>query len=87
VVGVAIRMKVAHRYRIHASLQQFTEAGGEGCTTQGGVDGSVEAHALTHPKAQRPWDEGDRRRHAQVIAIVLQSLAHFDDIPMSLGRQ
>jgi hypothetical protein len=31
--------------------------------------------------------QGDGRRHAEVVAVVFQTLAHFEDVTMSLGRQ
>ncbi len=47
-------------------------------------DLAVEAHALLHAKPAAAGGEGDRRRHAQVVAVVLESLAHLDDVAVAL---
>ena len=39
------------------------------------------------PRCAGPAVRGDRRRHAQVVAVVFQAFAHLDDIPVPLGRQ
>ena len=38
-------------------------------------------------EAQRARHELLRRRHAQIVAIVLQALAHLDDVAMAFGGQ
>ena len=48
---------------------------------------SVGAHALGHAKPQRARHELLRRRHAQIVAVVLQALAHLDDVAMAFGGE
>ncbi len=87
VARIAIGVQVADRDRLHVgSLQR-----GDGVVERGVVerclDRAVGAHALGDAEAQCAWHELLGRRHAQVVAIVLQALAHLDNVAMAFGGE
>src|SRR5204862_1181529 len=51
------------------------------------LDAAVGANALTYRQAQPARHELLGRRHAEVVAIVLQPLAHLDDIAVAFGGE
>ena len=84
---IAVGVQVAHRNRLDAGSFQFGNRGIERRVIKRRLDAAVGAHALRHAEAQRTRHQLLRRRHAEVIAVVLQSLAHLDDIAMAFGGQ
>ena len=51
------------------------------------LDAAVGAHPLAHREPQRARYELLGRGHAEVVAIVLEPLAHLDDVAVALGGQ
>ena len=47
----------------------------------------VGAQPLTHTKAQLARNQLFGRRQAQIVAVILQALAHLDHVAMAFGRQ
>ena len=87
VPGVAIGVEVADRDR----LDLLAAEGGDGAVERAGVEshggGAVGAHPLAHAQPSGPRRQGDRRRHAEVVAVVLQALAHLDHVAVALGGE
>src|SRR5712671_147754 len=50
-------------------------------------DPAVGAHPLADSEPQPARHQLFGRRHAQIVTVVLQPLAHLDDVAMALGRQ
>ena len=48
---------------------------------------AVRPQALVNSKAQLARHKGFGRRRAQIITVTFESLAHFDDVAVTLGRQ
>ena len=55
--------------------------------SSGDLDAAIGPHALAHAEPPLARHQLHRRRHAQVVAIVLQALAHLDDVAMAFGGQ
>ena len=88
VARIAIGVQVADRHCFDAGALQRLDRGGERRTVERGLDRAVGAHAFRHAKSQRARHELFRRRHAEVVPVVLQALAHLDDVAVALrGEQ
>ena len=87
VLGIAVGVQVADRDRVDTLASELCQGGGERAAAERDRHGAVEPHPLAHAEASRARHERDRRRHAEVVAVVLQALAHLDDIAVALGRQ
>src|SRR6266581_4876297 len=64
---------------------------GDGAIERGMVerrlDPTVGAHALTHAEPPRARHQRLGRRHAQIVTVVLQPLAHLQYVAMTVGGQ
>jgi hypothetical protein len=80
-------MEIADGDRRDAVLLEPRDGRLDGAAVERRRDLAVEAHALSHPEAPRSRHEGDRRRHAQVVAVVLEPLAHLDDVAVAFGGE
>ena len=84
---IAVGVQIAHRHGFHAGAFQRLDRGGERGAVERCLDRAVGAHALRHAEPQRARHELFRRWHAEVVAVVLQALAHFDDVAVALGGE
>ena len=84
---IAVGVQIAHRDGFDAGTFQRLDRGGERGAVERRLDRAVGAHALRHAEPQRARHELFRRRHAEVVAIVLQALAHLDDVAVALGGE
>ena len=82
---VAPGMQVTHGDGFHAGSFQIGDSRVQGTLVQRCFHPPVRAHALPHTKTQGTRHQLHRRRHAQIIAVVLQPLAHFNDVAMAFG--
>ena len=84
---VAIGVEVADRDRLdaarrRAAMARSSERASSGVATRP----SARSRSRT-PSRRARGHEGDRRRHAEVVAVVLQPLAHLDHVAVALGGQ
>ena len=84
---VAPCVEIANRYRLDPFALQHSDRLVERSRIERDLDSAIAAHALAHPQPQPARDELLGWRQPQVVAIVLQALAHLDDVAMALGRQ
>ncbi len=84
---VAPGVQIADRHRLDPLAAQGFDRGVERGAIERRLDPAVGAHPLAHAEAQPARHQLLRRRQAQVVAVVLQPFAHFDDIAMALCRQ
>ena len=68
--------------RVSAAMAASSEA-----RSSGDLDAAVGADALAHAEPALARHQLHRRRQAQVVAIVLQPLAHLEDVAMALGGE
>ena len=87
VAAVAVGVEVADGDRLHARPPETLDGRAERPEGEGRLDPSVGAEPLPHPEPTRPRHERLGRGHAQVVAVVLEPLAHLDDVPVALGRE
>ena len=87
VAGVAIGMEVAHRDRGAAGALEPLDARSQRAWVERRGDLAVEADPLLHAEPARARHERNGRRHAQVVAVLLEPFAHLDHVAMSLGGQ
>src|SRR5882724_2643168 len=80
VAGIAIRMEVADRDRGAAGALELLDARGQRTWIERRGDLAVEANALLHSQPARAGHEGEGRRHAQVVAVLLEPFAHLDHV-------
>ena len=85
VARVAPGVQVADRDRLDLFLLQHGDRGVERGRVERDLDPAVGAHPLAHRQAQPARHELLGRRHAQIVAVVLQPLAHLDDVAMAFG--
>ena len=84
---IAVGVQITHRHRLDAGTLQFGDRGIERDAIEWRLDAAIGAHAFRHTEAQCSRHKLFRRRHAQIVTVVLQALAHFDDVAMAFGRQ
>ena len=87
VARVAIRVQVAYRDGIDAGVFEPLDGRIQRTPVERDLHAAVETHPLAHVEAPRAWHERHRRRHAEVVAIVLEPLAHLDDVAVALGGE
>ena len=87
VARIAVGMQVAHRDRGDARARQPADRRLRRRPRERRVHSAVEAEPLGHVEAPGAGHQRHRRRHPQVVAVVLQALAHLDDVAVSRGRQ
>jgi len=87
VARVPVRVEIADGDRLHPRLRERRDPRLEGAGAQRNRDRSVEAQSLADAQAAGTRYERDGRRHPQVVAVVLQPLAHLDDVAVPLGRE
>jgi hypothetical protein len=80
-------MQIAHRHRLDPLALQSRDSAVEQGLVERCLDPAVGAHPLAHAEPQFAGDKLLGRRQAQIVAIVLQPLAHLDYIAMAFGRQ
>ena len=80
-------MQIAHRHRLDPLALQHRDRGGERSRIERRLDPAVAAQALAHAEPQPARNQLLGRRQAQIVAVVLQPLAHLDDIAMAFGGQ
>ena len=80
-------MQIANRYRLDLLAFSTAIAGIERRPIERRLDPAVGAQPLAHAEPQPARDELLGRRQAQIVAVVLQPLAHFDHVAMAFGRQ
>ncbi len=66
---------------------QGCDGGGERGGVEGDFDAAVGADAFAHAEAEVAGDELDRGRLAEVVAVVLEAFAHFDDVAVAFGGE
>ena len=84
---VAPGVEIAHGDRLDPRVAQNIDSCCERRHVERRLDAAVGAHALAHPEAQMPRRQLLGRRQAKVVAVVLQPLAHLDDVAVALGGQ
>src|SRR5215471_6546955 len=84
---VAPGVEITDRYRLHLGCPQNIDSFAEGVTVKRNFDSSVGAEPFAHAEPQMPWHELYRWWQAKVVAVVLEPLAHLDDIAMPFGGQ
>ncbi len=84
---VPVGMEVADGDRLDLGPGQLAHGRLDRALVQRGFDGAVEADALAHVEPPRSRHQRDGRRHAQVVAVVLEPLAHLDDVPVTSGGE
>ena len=84
---IPIRVQIAHRDRFDPRLHQRRQARLERASVQRRRDRAVEAKTLAHAEPAHTRHQRHGRRHPQIVAIVLETLAHLDDVAVALGRQ
>jgi hypothetical protein len=87
VTGIAIGVEIADRDRVDARLRERPDRCREGRPGERCVDATIEPDPLLHAQSSCSRHEWDRRRHAQVVAVVLEPLAHLDDVAVALGGE
>ena len=84
---VAVGVEIADRHRLNLVVFQLGDGAVKRDAVEPDLDAAVCAHALANPEAPCARHQRLRRRHAQIIAIVLKPFAHFEDIAVSLGGE
>ena len=87
VARVAPGVQIADRDRLDFFLLQHRDRGVERGRVERDFDAAVGAHPLAHGQAQPARHELLGRRHAEIVAVVLQPLAHLDDVAMAFGGE
>ncbi len=80
---VGVGVEVADRDRVDSHLLEPGDGPLEGTPVDRRGDLAVEPHALADPEPAPARGERDRRRHAQVVAIVLEPFPHLDQVPVA----
>ena len=84
---IEIGMQEAHRDRGRAGFLDR----GDGLVQRGLIewnqDLAIRLEPLAHAKSQFARHQRLRRRRAQIVAVGLEALAHFDDVAMAFGGQ
>ena len=80
-------MKKAYCDRLDVRLLELTDRSGERGLVQRDLDPAVGANALADAETELARHQRLGRRLAQVVAVVLQALAHLEHVAMALGRE
>ena len=80
-------MQEADRHRLHRASRQRVDRRVQRGRVQRQRNGAVRPHPLGDPEPQAARHQRLGRGHAQIVALGLQALAHFDDVAMAGGRQ
>ncbi len=84
---VAPGVQIAYRHRLDPFALQRRDRAVERGRVERRFDAAVGADSLAHAEPQMAGHELLGRRQAQIVAVVLQPLAHLDHVAMALGRQ
>jgi hypothetical protein len=87
VARIAIGVQVTDRDRADSRGAQPTDRRLRRRMRERRLHRAVEPHPLGHVQPSRAGDQGHRRRHAQVVAVVLETLAHLDHVAVARGGQ
>src|SRR5205814_4373592 len=87
VTRVAPGVQIADRDRFDALALEHGDRSFERGWVERRVDAAIGADALTYRQAQPARHELLGRRHAEVVAVILQPLAHLDDIAVAFGGE
>ena len=84
---VAVGVQVADRDRLDLFPFQHVDGAIERHRIERRLDPAVGAQPLAHAEPQLARNQLFGRRQAQIVAVVLQPLAHLDHVAMAFGRQ
>ena len=84
---VAPGVQVADRDGLDLGTGKLRDRGRQGLGIERRLDAAVGAHALAHAEPPIARHQRLGRRLAQVVAVVLEPLAHLEDVAVALGRQ
>jgi hypothetical protein len=87
VCTVLVRVQVTDGDGVDLRLAQAPDALHERALAERRGHRAVEAHALAHADPPGARHEGHGRWHAHVVPVILQALAHLDDVAVTLGGQ
>ena len=87
VAAVAPGVQIADRDRLDLGAGQLGERRGERALIERRLDAAVGAHPLAHAEAALARHQRLGRRLAEVVAVVLEALAHLEHVAVALGRQ
>ena len=87
VAGIAVGVQVADRDRADSRGAQPADRRLRRGLRERRLHAAVEAHPLGHVEPSRARHQRDGRRHAQVVAVVLEALAHLDHVAVARGGQ
>ncbi len=87
VARIAVGVQVADRDRADARRAQPADRRLRRGLRERRLHGAVEAHPLGHVEPPRARHQGHGRRHAEVVAVVLEALAHLDHVAVPRGGQ
>jgi hypothetical protein len=85
--GVAPGVQIGDRHRLDPLAPQDRDRADERILIERRLDPSVGAQPLDDAEAQPARHQRFGRRLAQIVAVVLQTFAHLDDVAMARGRQ
>ena len=80
-------VQVAHGHRLDPLAREDANGRAQGAAREWCRHAAVGADALAHRQAQVARHQRDRRRLAQRVAVVLEPLAHLQDIAVPLGGE
>ena len=83
--GIAPAVQVADRDGFDALALQDRDGNLERAAIEGDLDLAIGPHTLANAEPALAGHQLHRRRLAQIVAIVLEPLAHLDDVAMPLG--
>ena len=84
---VAPGVQVADRDGVHFGTGKLRDRGGQGIGIERRLDPAVGADALAHAEPPVPRHQRLGRRLAEIVAVVLQALAHLQNVAMAFGGQ
>ncbi len=82
---VAPGVQIAHRHRLDPFALQHRDRLVERARIERNLDPAVGAQPLAHAKPEPARDQLLGRRQAQIVAVVLEPLAHLDDVAVTLS--
>ena len=83
----AVGVQVAHRHRLDPLGGERANRRAQRCTPKRRRLAAVGPDALAHRHAQMTRDQGVRCRLAERVAVVLEPLAHLQDVAVPLGGE
>ncbi len=84
---VAPGVQITDRDGLDPLIAQHRDRSVERGRIERDFDAAIGAQPLAHPEAQMARHQLLGRRHAQIVAIVLEALAHLDDVAMAFGGE